>query len=143
MKNFKKALAAVKNDRPEYKNLINAVVSRVSLDSVEDITNHGIGGGFSGFIYYSDTVKFFDRYRRDILRLLKFQAADLGENPIQMALGFRCFDSECEEAIGQFVYGAPMTADETQQVKNGFAWYAAEEVCRWIMDEVENQRYAA
>ena len=132
----KKALANVKADRKEYKNLINAVISRVSLDSVEDICDHGINGGFGGFIYYADTIKFFDRYRADILRLLKDQADDLGEKPIEMALSFNCFDSDCETAIGQFVYGGKMTADETQQVKNGFAWFAAEEVCRWIVDEM-------
>lgn len=137
MKNSaKKALANVKTDRKEYRNLINAVISRVSLESVEDIVKHGISGGFGGFVYYTDTVKFFDRYRADILRLLKETADDLGEKPIQLALSFNCFDADCEAAIGQFVYGGKMTADEAEQVKNGFAWFAAEEVCRWIVDEM-------
>ena len=136
MKNLKKALATVKADRKEYKNLINAVISRVSLDSVEDIVKHGISGGFGGFIYYADTIKFFDRYRAEILDLLKEQADGLGEKPMDFALSFRCFNPDCETAIGQFIYGGRMTADETTQVKNGFAWYAAEEVCRWITDEM-------
>jgi hypothetical protein len=138
MKSLKKAFAAVKSDRKDYRRLINAVISRVSLDSVSDIVNHGINGGFSGFVYYTDTIAFFDKYKADILRLLKEEADELGEKPIDMALSFNCFDKDCETAIGQFVYGARITDDYAATVKNGFAWYAAEEVCRWIDDETNN-----
>lgn len=138
---IKTAFKTVKTNRPEFRNLINAVVRRVGLDSVSDIVNNGIGGGFGGFIYYHDTCAFFKQYRADILRLLNDTADSLFEKPMQVALSFNCFDEDQETAIGQFVYGGKMTDDETTTVQNGFAWFAAEEVCRWIIDELENMEY--
>ena len=35
-------------------------------DEVRDIYNHGIMGGFSGFIYSSELYEFFDRYESEI-----------------------------------------------------------------------------
>ena len=37
-------------NNPQYKTLINAVYSRIGKDSIEDVVNHGINGGFNGFI---------------------------------------------------------------------------------------------
>ena len=34
---------------------------RETVQTAQDICNHGISGGFSGFIYYSETVDFFNR----------------------------------------------------------------------------------
>ena len=48
----------------EYEKLYNAVKEHAPSLDTEDfkqISKHGINGGFNGFIYYADTVKFFDR----------------------------------------------------------------------------------
>lgn len=34
---------------------------RETVQTAQDICNHGISGGFSGFIYYFETVDFFNR----------------------------------------------------------------------------------
>lgn len=36
-------------------------------DSLRDVCRGGADGGFHGFIYYSDTVGFFKRYRQEIV----------------------------------------------------------------------------
>jgi hypothetical protein len=53
-----KTISQVKKQNPDYSALIHAVVSRIGKESIEDVINHGIDGGFRGFIYYTDTVKF-------------------------------------------------------------------------------------
>ena len=71
-------LKQVISENSDYKTLINAVISRIGLDSVQDVNSHGIDGGFSGFIYYSDTHKFAMRHRKDIIRLLEEMADSMG-----------------------------------------------------------------
>ena len=41
-------------------NKFNTVLNGDLFATCEDISSHGIGGGFGGFIYYSETVKFFE-----------------------------------------------------------------------------------
>lgn len=45
------------------------VKSESVISTLEDICNHGIDGGFGDFIYYADTVEFFDNNRDDIIEL--------------------------------------------------------------------------
>lgn len=53
-----KTIKKVVSENPDYRRLINAVVSRIGKDSINDVNNHGIDGGYSGFIYYSETHVF-------------------------------------------------------------------------------------
>ena len=128
-------------ERPDCKTLINAVINRIGMKSVEDVNNHGIDGGFHGFIYYTDTVRFYRRHRKDILRMAQEMASDIGEDMLQMIGGFNCLkyyvhgagkwtDHEGQEAVGKTVYGGKV--DDV--VANALAWFAAEEVCRMFED---------
>ena len=36
------------------------------IQEVKDVADHGCEGGVSGFIYYSETRKFFDEYQEEI-----------------------------------------------------------------------------
>ena len=36
------------------------------MDEVRDISNHGISGGFSGFIYSTELAEFYDEHSEDI-----------------------------------------------------------------------------
>ena len=132
-----KTLKQVTSERPEYKRLINAVIDNIGIESVEDVINHGIDGGFNGFIYTSDTVAFYKKHKKDIITLAKDMASDLGENLIEMIGGFNCLkyydynknkwvEDKGQDAIGQTVYGN----DHDDMVANALAWFAAEEVCR-------------
>jgi len=122
----------VLKDNESYKTLINAVINRVGLDAVQDINNHGIDGGFSGFIYYSDTHAFAMRYRKLIVRLLEEQANDMGVEVVEMVAGFGVFrnskmDADDRKDLYKYLGGGK---PEQGTITNVMAWYAAEEVCR-------------
>lgn len=136
MTNLSKAKANAIKNNPEYKNLINAVVRRVDLDNVENIVNNGISGGYSGFIYYTDTVAFWRKYRTDITNHMKNFASDLGESMCDFLSNFNCFNGYDQDELLEAFYGR--YNDEYTTIYNGFAWYAAEEVCRMILDESYN-----
>lgn len=103
-------------------------------ESAEDICNHGINGGYGGFIYYSDTVPFFTRNRRAIIDLAKEQAADFGQGVLEMIAGFNCFAGDyTADEIGETLFGR----DPDTQIANGLAWYAGEEVARCYVDMID------
>jgi hypothetical protein len=129
-----KTKAQVIKEFEDYKVLINAVISRIGMDSVEDVIRHGIDGGFNGFIYYSDTHKFAMTYRKKIVELLEEEADQLGEDVVAMVANFGVFR------------GSPMDADDKKDlykylsggkpnqgtITNVMAWFCAEEVCRFF-----------
>jgi len=133
----------VLRERPEYKRLIKAVIKRIGKESVTDILNHGISGGFNGFIYYSDTVNFFDKYQTEIQQLTQELANDLGEDQLAMIASFNClFDKRngknvpmySQTEIGKVLFGnaeVRESFDDAVQIANALAWFAAEEVCRF------------
>jgi hypothetical protein len=117
--------------------LIRSVLLQLGgRESLEDISRHGISGGFSGFIYYSETVAFYKRNRKDILALLKEYASDFGlHSAAEVVSGFNCLkgNSDLQESIGRCLYGR--ITDEDTMVANALAWFAAEEVARAFCDE--------
>ena len=129
-----KKLSQVVKDRPEFARLVRAVVRRIGLESVSDVNSHGIDGGFSGFIYTRETVDFFDKYRDDIMNLAGEMAGNLGEDLLSMVQSFRCIGKEISQTeIGEALFSSK-ESDVINVVKNGMAWFAAEEVCR-MFDE--------
>lgn len=101
-----------------------------------DIANHGISGGFGGFIYYTETEKFFKKNRSAIQQLAEEMASSLGEDVGGMISNFNCLgrgkdytSSECCKTL----YG---NRENDQQVMNALAWFAAEEVARHFVDMV-------
>ena len=134
MNSVKQVIAA----HPEYKTLINRVHSLLS-DSIEDVNRHGISGGYSGFIYYSETLAFYRRYRKLINRLAFDTAEMLGEDAVNMVANFRCVndDAETRQDIGRCLYFGNMAGlNDDTHVPNALAWFAAEQVCRWFEDEI-------
>jgi hypothetical protein len=120
-------------ENSEYKTLINAVYSRIGKDSIQDVNNYGINGGYSGFIYYSETAKFYSRYRKLINKLVFEMAESFGEEAQNMVLNFNCVnsDNESKHDIAICLYGGNLrTLKDEFHVPNALAWFAAEEVCR-------------
>ena len=122
----------VLQDNADYKTLINAVINRIGLDSVRDVNSHGIDGGYSGFIYYSDTHAFAMRYRKLIVKLLEEQAYNMGEEVVSMVNNFGVFrnsamDNEDRKDLYKYLGGGKC---EQSTITNLMAWFAAEEVCR-------------
>jgi len=131
--------------------LVRAVILQTGKENLRDIAEHGVNGGFSGFIYHSDTVAFFKRNRREIAELVNSMAEDLGENPVEMVCGFGCLAgfakredhdyngnmttprrkklAEYQPSVSRCLYGGRLTEEDTQAA-NALAWFAAEEVAR-------------
>jgi hypothetical protein len=131
-----KSKAQVLRERPGHRTLINAVTSRIGLDSVEDVNRHGIDGGFSGFIYYSDTHAFAMRHRKAIVEMLEEQANDYGQEVVEMVSHFGVFrnspmDAEDRKDLYKYLGGG---RPKQGTITNVMAWYAAEEVCRMFED---------
>ena len=131
-----KTKKTVLTENSEYKNLINAVINRIGMSSVNDVNQYGIDGGFSGFIYYSETHKFAITYRKKIVQLLEETAEMLGEDVVSMVSGFGVFrnspmDADDKRDLYKYLGGAK---PEQGTVTNVLAWFAAEEVCR-MFDE--------
>jgi len=128
MKTKKTVLA----ENSEFKTLINAVISKVGLDSVNHINSYGIGGGFCGFVYYSDTHKFAMKHRKLIIWMLESEAGSFGQEVIEMVSNFGVFrtskmDNEDRKELYRYIGGGKC---EQSTITNLMAWYAAETVCR-------------
>lgn len=73
---------------PAHAKLIRAVIKQFggmnsdTQQMMQDVLEHGIDGGFHGFIYYSDTVIFAQKNQKAIVALLEEQAEQLGEGDV-------------------------------------------------------------
>jgi hypothetical protein len=126
-----KTKAEVIRENPDLKTIINAVINKIDLNSVEDINNHGIDGGFSGFIYYSETHSFAMRHRQTIISMLENDAADFGQDIVEMVSGFAVFRNsqmDIEDKKNLYRYLGMGRCDQST-ITNLMAWYAAESVC--------------
>ena len=131
------------------KKLINAVIENLGYDDpndpeliqqLKDITNHGIDGGFGGFIYYSETTSFFNENRKEIIELVKDMSFELGDGMIEMVASFNCFKDEdlTLDEIGHVLFGVDTeNVNEKMIIKNGLSWFAGEEVARHLVDQLE------
>jgi len=126
--------------------LVRAVVRQLGgwesfTESAEDIANHGIDGGFHGFIYNRDTEAFAKRNRKDIAAMARNQADEFGSGVIEMIRGFGCFRhcKPTDEEIGSALY-AGRNVENGANVLNALAWYAGEEVARAYADMIESNR---
>ena len=124
--------------------LVRAVVKQLGgwesfKESAPDITNHGINGGFHGFIYHTDTVAFAKRHKRDIAAMAADQAYDFGTTTLEMIQGFNCLNEArySLDTIGKCLYGRGCGNGEETDIYNALAWYAGEEVARAYCDLTE------
>ena len=128
-----KTKKAVLSDNADFKPLINAVLRQLGgMESINDINQHGINGGFSGFIYYSDTHKFAMRNRQQIIELLREMNDAIGEHSdiAGLVASFNCLkEIDDEEYTDLYKYLGGGRPDQGR-ITNALAWFAAEEVCR-------------
>ena len=98
--------------------------------TIKDTAEHGCSGGtISELIYYADTSAFYEKYQDEIWRRLNDMAQDMDcESSLHLIATFN----------GVSNVGSPL------QLKNLLAWWAAEEVCRGIcMDWDDEERATA
>ena len=111
-------------------------------ENLIDVSNHGADAGFCGFVYYKDTVPFFEKHRKEILSVLEEDADSFGEEPAQIVFGFNCLrlkEADREEqrayrgAISRLLYGnrkVDWDKPEEVMVANALSWYGLETVAR-------------
>jgi hypothetical protein len=97
--------------------------------ALADVARNGASAGWCGFIYYSDTLAFFDANRGNIMQLAKDMAEEFGTDALTMIAGFNCLRSDKLTAtdVCEAIHGE---TENTQAVKNALAWFALEEVAR-------------
>lgn len=126
--------------------LTRAVIRQLGgKDALIDVASPDHGGadaGFCNFVYYKDTVPFFERQRKNILSVLEADADSFGEEPAQIVFGFNCLrlkEADREEqrayrsAINRLLYSnrkVDWDRPEEIQIANALAWYALETVAR-------------
>lgn len=98
----------------------------------------GAAGGFTGFIYYSETSEFAKQHLAAIKDSIKRIANELGEGIIETVKGFNCIgDDYSLDEIGEALYGK--FDEKHTYIYNALAWYALEEVA-YRFDEWSNEQ---
>lgn len=107
-------------------------------EDAQMICEHGIDGGYHGWIYYyPDTVPFYGRNRAAINAMAADMARDIGEGgAIELITGFNCLRGDyTADEVGATMYGSKSRMNT--QIANALAWFAAEEVARSYVDCLE------
>jgi len=93
--------------------------------TLSDISRYGVDGGFTGFIYYHDTLDFYQQHKDLIIERLQDLADDVGSDSVMLLIkSFRCAQDLTDEEIGRTLYGS----DIDRMAANCLAWFAAEEI---------------
>ena len=123
VKEIRKEIAELKNTNRLFRYVINDIISdskeydgnfaEALKSRIEDV-QHGCSSGVVGsLIYYSDTTKFFKKYKNEIAELLQNLCDDCGCSP--------------SELFGDKWDKSDIFARDTQN-QNLLAWFAYEEV---------------
>lgn len=104
------------------------------FDYLENVTASpcGAAAGFTGFIYYSETVSFWRVHRAQITAYMRELAASLGESYFDMVCSFNCLHNYEQEEIGRALFGR--YDEELTHIYNVFALFALEEVANRFSD---------
>ena len=123
-----------------YNEMKEAVIKQLDMSKEDteqtfrDVATGGADGGFSGFIYYSETVKFAKDNMNTIYEHLKSQAEDFGINPFEIVQSFRCLKDvkPTTAEISEVIHGWNPILRHSEgvdtQIMNALSWYALEEV---------------
>jgi hypothetical protein len=110
-----------------------------AAQTLKDIANYGIDGGYTGFIYYYETCKFFEDNKDLIMEQLLEDRASIGYSSLtEMLSSFKCFEGIDTYNIEQFLINPDDENNEDETtLKNGLAWYAAETVAYQLDEDIE------
>lgn len=128
--------------------LVVPVKNQLGCSSVSEFWNElenvsrsycGAAAGFTGFIYYVETVAFWRANRKKIMDVLSDYSEGLGQNVLEIVSNFNGFRGIwTDDEIGRALYGN--YNDKYDQIYNGLAWFALEEVAHRYSDyEYENR----
>lgn len=117
---------------------IGGEISADDLRELKQVADHGAAcAAVTGFLYYRETVEFFETNRADIFAQLRYDADSLGESLFSLVAGLRCFKDESPDDIAHALYVRDIYDDLTH-IYNGLTWYALESVayqlCEYLYD---------
>lgn len=110
-------------------------------EKAADVANHGIDGGFSGFIYYDETVAFTKKHKKLITENISQFADGIGESFTKVIADFKCLkESGITENDVITALMNPQSCEEytVTQVYNKLAWYAGEIIAHEYAEYVYN-----
>ena len=137
---------AMKNQKPKMSDFLKAANTDPKLtaavirqlggwdnfrEKAVDVANHGISGGYCGFIYFDDTVAFTKKHKKLIIESVMQVADEFGESFTKTIAGFNCLkNSGITEDDVLLALMSQRSCDDyiLQQVYNALAWYAGETV---------------
>lgn len=110
-----------------------------NASTLNDIARYGADSGFNGFIYYSDTCKFFDDNKDLIMEQLLEDRINMGYSSLTgMLSSFKCFKDVDNYNIEAFLIDSDDESNEDQTtLKNGLAWYALESAAWQLEEQIE------
>ena len=114
----------------EQDSILDWLLETQERSTIKDTAQHGCSGGpISELIYYADTSAFYEKYKEEIWQRLSDMADALG----------------CDSILHLIVtFNGSKEVGSHLQLKNLLAWWAAEEVCRGIcMDWDDEERATA
>ena len=119
--------------------LIRAVIKQSGgwdsfQEIAKDVAEHGADSGFSGWIYYRETMDFFRKNRKAILEYADELASCSGDDVLSLIQGFGIFRTAPirMDDLAKALYTGK--GPEVTRVYNIMAWFALEEVARDYVD---------
>tara|TARA_R110002110_G_scaffold83329_1_gene216328 strand:- start:2133 stop:2546 length:414 start_codon:yes stop_codon:yes gene_type:complete len=110
------------------------------IQLLSDVSNNdGASGGYGNFIYHTDTCKFARENMPLIIEQLKEDASNYGVDVFEMVSKFNCLEGEYPPyEIASIIFDqadeATINDGADTQILNALAWYALEEVARYVTD---------
>jgi hypothetical protein len=126
--------AAVLREYPQFKKLFGALFRRLQRSDIIDIYNYGAGNGVPGFTYYSETLRFYKKYQKEIIELAENLAFDLGEDMLQMIGNFKCLKSYKLRPY-DVALGLDGKGDYSTEIQNAMVWFALEEFSQQVIED--------
>ena len=121
--------------------LVRAVVRQVGTwtdfkSIASDVASYGAQGGFSGFTWYEDTVKFTSKNLDAIMLICRQDAEEFGiSGVISFIKAFNGMQDYSEDEIAEGIYDKH--SDMRTTIFNVLAWYVLEEVARAYVSNVD------
>ena len=116
-------------------------LNQEAAQTLKDVLQYGIDGGFTGFIYYSETCAFFDDNKNLILSELEEETNMLGEDMLTMISNFNCLtdNNRKPQYTATEIMNAIYNADDENEttIKNALSWAAAEMVAWQLEEEID------
>lgn len=110
-------------------------------EKAPDVANHGIQGGYYGFIYYDETAAFVKKHKNLIIENIVQLADEIGENFAKVIADFNCLKKSGiteNDVIIALMYTRLNDDYLMREVYNALAWYAGETVAHEYVDFVYN-----